>query len=389
MTRRKDSAEIVKWAAKRGWRHVETNSMGHLVFAKPGCPDTTTGSKLAGKAMLGAQVKLRRAERVGIPANPEQDPAMNIETIERKVGDLAVPALRHRDIEVTIQTVTPAMAADWLEHNDNNPRRLRIPVAQRYAADVAAGAWAFPTSFIGFGPDGDLVNGQHTLWGVVEGDKPIETLVIYNVPDDAIAAMDRGLKRSLADTLHGEGLPKPRDLQSTIRVCWRWERDLLIHNRRMPTDVECLAWLEANPGAVDATVAANPVQRKAKLKKSVIAPVFYRALLIDAEAAGTWLDQLLSGVGLDEGSPTLKLREYGVASQVRKDRQTYDLAVAVKSWNAHVTGARIYHLRWTREGVNREVFPAMVDVDGNAVHFDGHAMTAAEYQNYEDSNRAR
>lgn len=312
---------------------------------------------------------------------------MNVETVERKVGDLAIPALRHHDIEVTIQTVTPETAADWLEHNDNNPRRLRIPVAQRYAADIAAGNWAFPTSFIGFSPNGEINNGQHTLWGCVEGGQPIETLVIYNVPEEAVAAMDRGLRRSLADTLHGQGIPRPRDLQSTIRLCWRWERNLLAHNRRMPTDAECLDWLEHNPGAVDATVATVPVQRKAKLKKSVMGPVFYRAMLIDADAAGTFLEQILTGVGLEEGSPVLKLREYGVSSQVRKDRQIHDLAVAVKAWNAHVTGRRIYHLRWMREGVNREVFPAMVNVDGKPVGFDGHAMTDSEYETYEEANR--
>jgi hypothetical protein len=306
---------------------------------------------------------------------------------ERKVGDTAYPALRHRDIEVTIQTVTPDLAAEWLEHNDNNPRRLRMPVALRYAEDIRAGKWAFPTSFIGFSPDGDINNGQHTLWAVVEGGQPIETLVIYNVPDDAVAAMDRGLKRSLADTLHGQGMPRPRDLQSTIRVCWRWERNLLLHNRRMPTDAQCLEWLETNPGAIDATVATVAVQRKARLKKSVMGPVFYRAMLIDPDAAGDFLDQILSGAGLEEGSPVLQLRQYGVSSQVRKDRQVYDLAVAVKAWNAHVTGGRIYTLRWTREGVNREAFPAMVNVEGQPCGFDGKPMTAKQITTHEEENR--
>lgn len=308
----------------------------------------------------------------------------DVEPVDRTVDDHTIPALRAAGCEITIQTVTPELAAHWLEHNDNNPRRLRIPVAMRYAEDVRAGKWAFPTSFIGFGPNGDLVNGQHTAWAVVEGGQPITTLVIYDVPEEAIAAMDRGLRRSLADTLHGHGIPRPRDLQSTIRLCWRWERNLLMAQRVMPTDAQCLEWLDNNPGAIDATVATVTVQRKARLKKSVMAPLFYRAMLIDAVAAADFLDQIITGTGLEEGSPVLKLREYGVTSQVRKDRQAYDLAVAIKAWNAFVTGGRIYALRWLREGHNRERFPQMVDVDGNICRFDGKPMTDKEAEQYED-----
>jgi hypothetical protein len=116
-------------------------------------------------------------------------------------------------------------------------------------------------------------------------------------------------------------------------------------------------------------------------------PVFYRAMLIDPDAAGDFLDQILSGAGLEEGSPVLQLRQYGVSSQVRKDRQVYDLAVAVKAWNAHVTGGRIYTLRWTREGVNREAFPAMVNVEGQPCGFDGKPMTAKQITTHEEENR--
>lgn len=310
----------------------------------------------------------------------------DVDSIERKVGDQLVPALRHHDIEVTVQRITPETAAEWLERNDKNPRRMRPAVAQRYAEDVRAGRWAFPTSFIGFSPDGDLNNGQHTLSACVRGGQPIDTLVIYNVPEDAVAAMDRGLRRSLADTLHGQGMPRPVDLQAVIKLCWRWENGWLENRKVTPTDVQALDWLEANPGVVDATVATVPVQRKARLKKSIMGAVFYRAMLIDPDAAATFLDQLLTGAGLEEGSPALKLREYGVTSQVRKDRQTYDLAVAVKAWNAHVTGGRIYTLRWTREGVNRERFPEMVNVEGEPCRFDGKTKTAAENQLYEESD---
>lgn len=386
MTRRKDVHEIVEWARRRGWAHTDTNAQGHLVFTKPGCEPVTTGSYLKGRKMTGAQVALRRSERYAAqPAAEPEDPYMpDVDVVDRKEGDQTLVALRAAGCEITVQTVTPTQAAHWLEHNDHNPRRLRIPVAMRYAEDVRAGNWAFPTSFIGFSPTGELVNGQHTAWAIVEGGKPITTLVIYNVPDDAIAAMDRGLRRSLADTLHGNGIPRPRDLQSTIRLCWRWERNLHLAQRIMPTDAQCLEWLDKNPGAIDATVATVAVQRKARLKKSVIGPLFYRAMLIDADSAADFLDQLITGTGLEEGSPVLKLREYGVTSQVRKDRQAYDLAVAIKAWNAHVTGGRIYALRWLREGQNRERFPQMVDVDGRICRFDGKPMTDKEAAQYED-----
>ena len=44
--------------------------------------------------------------------------------------------------------------------------------------------------------------------------------------------------------------------------------------------------------------------------------------------------------------------------------QTRYLAIMVKAWNAYVEDRTVQNLVWRRNGVNREIFPALKDLQG-------------------------
>lgn len=280
-------------------------------------------------------------------------------------------ATKGQDLRLTVMEITPAMAQQWLETNLRNPRKLRPAVASRYASDMAVGKWAFPVDFIGFDAAGNVINGQHRLKACVECGISFVSLVIYGVPDEATEAIDRGLKRALADTLAGRGYAHGKDLQSALRLIWRWDRGAVLDNKVNPTGVQALAWLEENPGLVDAVPMVQPLAKR-KLRTSVMAPLIYRAMQIDPDIAKEFVAQLISGEGLMADNPAMKLRDLNVTANKRRrpgDPQAYDLALAIKAWNFFVQGKPASFLRWAREGQNRESFPAMTDHYGEPVLF--------------------
>lgn len=270
---------------------------------------------------------------------------------------------------ITVDLITPEMAVEWLACN-RNPRRMRPTVTHRYAQDMAKANWAFPVDFIAFDVDGNLVQGQHRLAGCVESDASFVSMVARNVSTQAIEAMDRGLKRTLADSLRGRGYDHANTLQSGITLSWRWEKGLLSNTKIYPTDIEVFDWLNASPTMIEAARLADGVRFP---RSSVSAALFNRALMIDEDATFDFASRLASGAGLAEDDPVLKLREVAMSGNRKRssDAQVMELALAIKTWNAWITGKSVKFLRWMRGGNNREPFPVMVHANGRPFKIEG------------------
>lgn len=108
-------------------------------------------------------------------------------------------SLRYGQMTLTVEIVDATTAAAWLEKNKGN-RRLRPHLVNQYERDQRDGAWEKKPLAICFDDvNGSLGNGQHTLAAIVQSGVPQELLIARNVPRRAIAMMDMGLRRTLAD----------------------------------------------------------------------------------------------------------------------------------------------------------------------------------------------
>lgn len=107
--------------------------------------------------------------------------------------------MKYGQMELTIEMVTPEMANEWLETKNHCNRRMRRLTAEQYARDMTRGDWQQKPLAICFDPDGNLGNGQHTLWAIRNSKIAQELLIARNVPAKSIAIMDSGLKRTLSD----------------------------------------------------------------------------------------------------------------------------------------------------------------------------------------------
>lgn len=97
-------------------------------------------------------------------------------------------------------TVTPELAAEWLEHNTHN-RTLRPRVVDKYAADMKAGRWLLTHQGIAFDDDNVLVDGQHRLAAVVQSGAAAKMLITRGVSMKAQIAVDDHSVRNTADAL--------------------------------------------------------------------------------------------------------------------------------------------------------------------------------------------
>jgi hypothetical protein len=131
--------------------------------------------------------------------------------------------------------VTPAIAEQWLNMNRSN-RTLRSGVVEQYAADMLADKWTQCLMPIGFYADGELADGQHRLYAIIESgtsqwftvtrglDRPsglnIDTNLPRNVVDSAqISGVSAGLSGQLLSTARavatGMGSARGRQSNST------------------------------------------------------------------------------------------------------------------------------------------------------------------------------
>jgi hypothetical protein len=104
----------------------------------------------------------------------------------------------HASITTTIETVTPAMAADWLKMNTNN-RPLDQKRVQAFADDIRLGRWQTTHQGIALSKDGRLLDGQHRLSAIVVAQRSVQMMVFHGVDPRTFTVMDRGKPRTLRD----------------------------------------------------------------------------------------------------------------------------------------------------------------------------------------------
>lgn len=106
-------------------------------------------------------------------------------------------------MKIGIKTFTPEIASDILaNHNGQNIRKIRRSVAEKYARDMASGAWKYTWDCIAFDKDGNLLNGQHRMQAIVMSGCTVDMLVIY---DAECVTGDIGMKRTAAEEIKGRG----------------------------------------------------------------------------------------------------------------------------------------------------------------------------------------
>lgn len=94
--------------------------------------------------------------------------------------------------------VTPEYATKLLEQNSHNRHISDIDV-KKYAAMMQGGKWFRNGNCIAVGKRGELYNGQHRLWAVIESKCTIEMDFVFGVEEDARPTMNDSRRQSMGD----------------------------------------------------------------------------------------------------------------------------------------------------------------------------------------------
>lgn len=239
--------------------------------------------------------------------------------------------------EVDVVTVTPQLAAEWLQANRHN-RALRKRAIADYARDMAAGKWLQNGEAIKFASDGTLLDGQHRLKAVIEAGIPVVFMVVTGLPLATQETMDAGRKRTTADALALRGEGNATVLAAILRRVWMWDQgDLKFAHNHMPTTAECAQLLKDRPEIHRSVEIAVRVHGSFRyLPQSATGTAHHLFSRISTEDAVWFFARLGDGANLPAGHPVLTLRNRVMADRADR-RHVADyryLAYLIRAWNA-------------------------------------------------------
>ncbi len=248
-------------------------------------------------------------------------------------------------MKVQLETITPKKAAEWLKKNTTN-RPLSQPWINRLAAIILDGKWQVNGDTVRFNGDGTLVDGQHRLHAVLVANKPVESYVVRDVPQEAFDTIDQGHKRTNADVLARRGEKHYVCLAAAAARVWQYENRFRFGS------------LSPRPDQLDAVLAKHPKLRLAvelaiSLRPRILSPsdlAFFlywtRRLHGEIVADPFWIS-VATADGLRSGTPAYALykRLMDSTQAVAKLPREIRLGICIKAFNAYITDRPMKCLR--------------------------------------------
>lgn len=251
-------------------------------------------------------------------------------------------------MNVTVETIGPALASSYLEKNIAN-RPLRKQYVAHLSSLMRSGEFRQNGDPIRFNGS-VLIDGQHKLSAIVDSGKEFEFVVVRGLGSDAFSTIDKGLHRKTSDTLQLEGFTNCKTLASSLRLVIAYSKNSRATNLSRSeswTDAQAVRWLNENP-MLSKYVSAFESNGVRKCIRGIATGSMASALtFITSEGSGEcqqdyWMSAF-SGVGLqkDTGAFWLHHRLRSEAIEKRKSPQWLKLYLAIKSWNKDYSGISV------------------------------------------------
>ena len=130
--------------------------------------------------------------------------------------DMAERTSSKKGVVIETTTVTPSIAAAWLDKNVQN-RKRNARFVSRFARDMKNGDWQMTGDSIKFDKLNNLVDGQHRLTACVESGVNFKTIVVYGLEPASRDVVDTGKPRTNGDVLAMHGATNSVAVAATLR----------------------------------------------------------------------------------------------------------------------------------------------------------------------------
>lgn len=270
---------------------------------------------------------------------------------------------------VSLETVTPEIAREWLRLNVRNRKFTESQVTKVRDA-LVEDEWCFNGATIVFDSEGNLSDGQHRLIACVRANKPFVTLVVRGVePMKAQDTTDNTRRRTLHTQLQMRGEKNAKDLASSIVTYWQLLNHGTVGAGVTPSITQGLRLLSEHPELRSSVRVGNRAkERPVRFPTGLSAALHYSFSLAAGEDADVFWTRLSDGHDLTVGNPIFALRERCIAEAARTNgtgmTRKYRGAITIKAWNSWIRGEEMRQLRWRSGGANPEPFPTILGHEG-------------------------
>lgn len=244
-------------------------------------------------------------------------------------------------VGVAVKTfVTPEMAADFLSRAAGQ-RPVGPSHVTFLAAEIAEDRWETNNDMITFANDGSLNNGQHRCHAIIKADKGAWIYVAEGLSTKAFAKMDTPRRRSGADMIALAGGANYAITAAIVHLFVAYDNEAIDRRGwdRLSND-ELFKAYKDNKDAVDASAAiSRGVLRALGLGNgAVLGGAHYIFSRLDPELANRFVETVKTpGVWGIPNAEDLHLALLRRGKGRRSEAE--NLAVLIKAWNRHRTGA--------------------------------------------------
>jgi hypothetical protein len=254
-------------------------------------------------------------------------------------------------MKITTETITPALARDYLERNKKNRRISKRGVAE-YADQIRRGNWKLNGESIKFAKDGSLVDGQHRLHAIVEANTAVEMTIARELEKEVIKTLDIGRKRTNADHLAIHGIETQADLITTaaaIRIILqfasgKYEQKHTYH--LSPSDA--IAFVEQHRDILHADERV-PTAIGKLMPRSVAVALYFLFSKIDRTKADLFFLHVAEGADLPAGNPALTLRNallFMVGAKSGRGAKRQVIAYVCRAFDSYLNNETSQRLRY-------------------------------------------
>lgn len=264
-----------------------------------------------------------------------------------------------------VKTITPAKAQVWLEKNEVN-RPVSQGHVQFLADQITRGLWQLNGEAIVFSRTGQLLDGQHRLWAVVESNQPITSLVVYDAEEETRFTIDIGHKRTSGNALAMIGTANANRAASIIRAVF-----VLAYQSegKKISPQQCVVFSKKYDTSIQSAVAAINGLPSLIPARWIGAVHFIASQYLTAGAlADKFAEVFKTGTPSYAGDPAHAARELfvRVATKSTSLRVNDQINVILRAWDAFKDGSvrrtQVRHvdiiMSWDIEGFNQDMFEA-------------------------------
>jgi hypothetical protein len=294
----------------------------------------------------------------------------------------ALVELLKKTLKFDIVTVTPELAAEWLNKNKKNRRHNR---SNSYVTQMIRNMWGFSGQPIIFSDTDLLLDGGGRLNAVVKSGNPIAATVIYNVPESSFALMDSIKSRTFKDVLEASHIfdgEKERVIGRAASITKRlmeWQSERFGSHGSSTTrngvanHQECLDFTEDNLSVIRECAKASVEMSGAKREKLISKQDYFGSMMAYLIIFKGWdftdvyrffdeLTSIHSEVRI-EGHPIVTLRSY-LRREYAKEMHITDeqrFHMFAKAWNDYCKGNEVFRFKLEKsKAIPLQRFDAMM-----------------------------